>query len=182
MFDIIFSLILLIHLCWFLALLILIAAFDKGKALFLQIRIGQYGRPFTLFKIRSIHSSNGTISNYGRFLRRSRLDELPQLLNIFLGQMSFVGPRPDVPGYYDALQGESRKILELKPGLFSRAALKYINEESLLAKQKDPMKYNDEIIFPDKVKMNLEYYYNRSFFGDIQIMAVCIKYTFLRFF
>lgn len=91
--------------------------------------------------------------------------------------MSFVGPRPDVPGYYDNLQGEARKLLELKPGLCSRAALKYINEETILAKQEDPLKYNDEVLFPDKIKMNLEYYYNRSFLGDIQILLKCAKHT-----
>ncbi len=117
-----------------------------------------------------MQTNYGTISRYGRFLRNSKLDELPQLLNIFLGQMSFVGPRPDLPGYYDKLEGESRKVLELKPGLCSRAALKYYNEESLLVKQKDPLKFNDEVIFPDKVKMTLDYYYNRSLLEDFRIL------------
>ncbi|SRX54891.1 UDP-glucose:undecaprenyl-phosphate glucose-1-phosphate transferase [Aequorivita sp. CIP111184] len=121
----------------------------------------------------------GTISSYGQFLRSSKFDELPQLLNILLGQMSFVGPRPDVPGYYDKMEGEERKILELKPGLCSRAALKYYNEEALLAKQKDPLLYNDEIIFPDKVRMNLEYYYNRSFFGDLRIILEVVVWKLL---
>ena len=84
--------------------------------------------------------------------------------------MSFVGPRPDVPGYYDTLEGEYRKILELKPGLCSYAALKYYNEEALLKKQTDPLKYNDEVIFPDKVRMNLVYYYTKSFWGDLRII------------
>ena len=103
------------------------------------------------------------------------MDELPQLFNILLGQMSFVGPRPDVPGYYDKLQGEARKLLELKPGLCSRAALKYFNEEALLAKKQDPLKYNDEVIFPDKVRMNLEYYYNRSFLEDLRILGAFFR-------
>ncbi len=84
--------------------------------------------------------------------------------------MSFVGPRPDVVGYYDQLRGEERKILELKPGLCSWTALKYINEDSLLQQQQDPLRYNDEVIFPDKVTMNLEYYYNRSFGEDLKIL------------
>lgn len=116
-----------------------------------------------------------TITRYGRFLRRSKLDELPQIINILLGQMSFVGPRPDVSGYYDTLEGEAKKILQLKPGLCSRAALKYYDEEAVLAKKMEPLTYNDEVIFPDKVKMNLEYYHNRSFLGDLQIISACIK-------
>ena len=146
------------------------AYFDTSRGLFLQTRIGQFGKPFNIYKIRSIHKDTGRISVFGNFLRRSKLDELPQLLNILLGQMSFVGPRPDIPGYYDQLQGEDRKILELKPGLCSWTALKYIDEETLLQLQKDPLKYNDEVIFPDKVKMNLKYYYNLSFWEDIKIL------------
>lgn len=168
-----FSALLLILFGWLVLLLVLIAAIDTGKGLFLQRRIGQYGVPFTIFKIRSMHFRNGSISGYGKFLRKSKLDELPQLLNILIGQMSFVGPRPDVPGYYDLLSGEARKILELKPGLCSKAAMKYFNEEILLAKQPNALKYNDEVIFPDKVKMNLVYYYNRSFLGDLQILWGC---------
>lgn len=117
-----------------------------------------------------MHKHTGCISRYGHFIRRFKLDELPQLLNIFLGQMSFVGPRPDVPGYYDQLRGEARKILELKPGLCSWTALKYIDEETLLQQQENPLKYNDEVIFPYKVKMNLEYYNNLSFREDLRIL------------
>lgn len=111
---------------------------------------------------------------YGNFLRSSKFDELPQLLNILLGKMSFVGPRPDVPGYYDQLQGEERKILELKPGLLSRAALKYYNEEDILNAQQVPLKYNDEVIFPDKVRMNLDYYYKRSLREDFRILVAFV--------
>src|SRR5690606_31107315 len=91
--------------------------------------------------------------------------------NILLGTMSLVGYRPDVPGYYDKLEGENRKILELKPGLFSEATLKYVNEEALLAKQTNPLAYNDTVIFPDKVRLNLAYYHNRSFMGDLKIIG-----------
>ena len=117
-----------------------------------------------------MHLDTGAISRYGNFLRKSKLDELPQLLNILLGQMSFVGPRPDIPGYYDRLKGEDRKILELKPGLCSWAAIKYFNEDEELKLHTNPLEYNDEIIFPDKVRMNLEYYYNQSFSEDIKIL------------
>jgi lipopolysaccharide/colanic/teichoic acid biosynthesis glycosyltransferase len=84
--------------------------------------------------------------------------------------MSLVGPRPDVPGYADKLEGEDRRILLLKPGLTGPATLKYRNEEELLAKQADPIRYNDEVIWKDKVKINLQYYYNHSLFGDIKII------------
>ena len=151
-------------------LLILLSFIDTHKGLFLQTRVGQFGKLFTIYKIRSMHATTGKVSAYGRFLRQSKLDELPQLFNILLGEMSFVGPRPDVPGYYDKLQGEEQKLLELKPGLCSRAALKYYNEENLLAQQPDPLHYNDTVIFPDKVRMNLAYYYKRSFVEDLRVL------------
>lgn len=169
-FDIVFSFMLLLLLGWMILILILRAYFDCGRGLFLQTRIGQYGKPFTIFKIRSMHSVSGHISEYGKFLRRYKLDELPQLLNIFQGEMSFVGPRPDIPGYYDELQGEPRKILQLKPGLCSWAAIKYFNEDEILKLQKDALEYNDKVIFPDKVRMNLKYYYTQSFSEDIRIL------------
>ena len=106
----------------------------------------------------------------GAFLRNSKLDELPQLWNIVIGNMSFVGPRPDIAGYYDVLEGENRKILELKPGLTSLASIKYSKEELLLEQQENPLNYNDTVIFPDKVKMNLQYYYSNSVFIDVKII------------
>lgn len=169
-FDIFFSIIGLLIFGWLIAILILISYFDSGAGLFLQTRIGQYGKPFTIYKIRTMHKDTGEITSYGKFLRAFKLDELPQFLNILRGDMSFVGFRPDIPGYYDTLQGEDRKILELKPGLCSRAALKYFNEEEELKKHPNPLKYNDEVIFPDKVRMNLEYYYNHSMAEDIKIL------------
>lgn len=117
-----------------------------------------------------MHRASGGISNYGKFLRKYKLDELPQFLNIFFGDMSFVGPRPDIPGYYDKLQGEDRKILELKPGLCSWAAIKYFNEDKILRLQQDPLEFNDRVIFPDKVRMNLNYYYTQSFSEDLRIL------------
>lgn len=88
--------------------------------------------------------------------------------------MSFVGPRPDVVGYYDVLEGDNRKILELKPGLTSLASIKYANEEEILKLQENSLLYNDTIIFPDKVKMNLDYYKNHSILGDIKIIIKTI--------
>jgi len=117
-----------------------------------------------------MHAKSGKISKIGIFLRKTKIDELPQLLNVLIGDMSVVGSRPDVKGYYDTLKGEYKKILELKPGLTSVAAIKYFNEEALLAQQKNPLAYNDTIIFPEKVLLNLEYYYTQSFWGDLKII------------
>ncbi len=153
-----------------------------GKFLFKQERIGQYGNKFYIYKIRTMKSDcdnnnvfvtsakDDRITPFGKFLRKTKLDEIVELVNVLKGEMSLVGPRPDVAGYADKLTGEDRKILELRPGITGPASLKYINEEELLAKVDDPKKYNDEIIYPDKVKINLDYYYNRSFFGDIKII------------
>jgi lipopolysaccharide/colanic/teichoic acid biosynthesis glycosyltransferase len=102
------------------------------------------------------------------------LDELPELWNVLKGDMSFVGPRPDVPGYADMFTGEDRKILELRPGITGPASIKYANEEEILAIIDDPVKYNNEIIFPDKVKINLDYYHNNSLLGDIKIIIKTI--------
>lgn len=117
-----------------------------------------------------MNGNNNKISPIGSFLRKYKIDELPQLLNILKGDMSFVGPRPDIEGYYDKLTGEERKILELKPGLTSEASIIYKNEEELLAKQNEPLKYNDEVLFPEKVKLNLDYYYKQSLFLDFKII------------
>lgn len=110
------------------------------------------------------------ITSFGAILRKYKLDELPELWNVLKGDMSFVGPRPDMPEYADKLRGEEKLILELRPGITGPASLKYVNEEELLASVSKPKEYNDEIIWPDKVRINLHYYYNRSFFGDIVII------------
>ena len=110
------------------------------------------------------------IMPFGRWLRKTKLDVIFELVNVLKGEMSFVGPRPDVPGYADLLQGSDRQILELKPGITGPASLKYINEEEILAQVENPKQYNDDVIYPDKVKINLEYYHTRSFWGDIKII------------
>ncbi|MDH4404090.1 MAG: sugar transferase [Flavobacterium sp.] len=172
LFDLFFAIFGLIVTLPIIALLYSIATIDtKQNGIFSQTRIGQLGLPFTIYKIRTFGFSNEyPISKVGAFLRNSKLDELPQLWNIFIGNMSFVGPRPDIAGYYDKLEGESRKILQLKPGLTSLASIKYAKEESLLEKQDDALFYNDTIIFPDKVKINLDYFYNNSILGDLKII------------
>ena len=117
------------------------------------------------------------VTKIGVFLRKYKLDELPELINVLLGQMSLVGPRPDVPGYADKLVGEDRNILKLRPGITSPASLKYSNEEEILVKQKNPKAYNDEVIYPDKVRINLEYYNNQSIWLDIKIIFATIFRT-----
>lgn len=171
LFDIVLALLVLLLLGSIILLFALLTAVDtQSSGFFLQERIGQYGKKFTIVKLRTFHSETGKVSSLGQFLRKHKIDEFPQLWNVIKGDMSFVGPRPDVPGYYDKLEGENRKILLLKPGLTCPASLKYFDEESLLAQKEDPLEYNDTVIFPDKVAMNLEYYYQRSFWGDIKIL------------
>ena len=175
-----------------LPLLILISVVIKisssGPVLFSQKRVGRDGKIFTLIKFRSMtveqnDTSTATargdarITKIGAFLRKYKLDELPELWNVIKGEMSLVGPRPDVPGYADKLIGTDRNILKLRPGITGTASLKYANEEELLAKQKDPQKYNDEVIFPDKVKVNLDYYQNQSLWLDIKIIFATIFRT-----
>lgn len=160
----------------FIIIIWLMAGVDtNSNGIFIQNRVGQFGKQFKIFKFRTLHLNTNKISKVGAFFRKYKLDETPQLINILIGNMSFVGPRPDLPGYYDALKGENIKILQLKPGLISEAALKYANEEDLLAKQTNPLKYNDEVLFPEKVHLNLNYYYNQSFWGDIKLICKSIK-------
>lgn len=149
-----------------------------GPVFFKQIRVGKDARLFTMYKFRSMkvgHNGNSVsvagesrITPFGSMLRKYKLDELPELWNVLIGDMSFVGPRPDVPGYADKLEGEDRLILNLRPGITGPASLKYRNEEEILAKVDDPKRYNDEVIYPDKVKINLQYYYNHSLWGDLK--------------
>src|SRR5699024_5392612 len=104
----------------------------------------------------------------GRFFRRTKIDELPQLWNVLLGDMSFVGPRPDVPGYADKLEGEQRLLLSIRPGITGPATLKYRDEEAMLAAQDDAEAYNRDVIWPDKVHLNLDYIRDWSLAGDIR--------------
>lgn len=152
-------------------ILILISSVDTGfPGIFRQERIGRYGNVFIIFKLRTYHPLNASKSKIGKWLRKTKLDELPQLFNVLKGDMSLVGPRPDIPGYYDGLKGEDRLLLQLRPGLTSEAGIEFRNEEEILNQQNEPLTYNDEILFPAKVKMNLDYYYQLSFKKDIQIL------------
>jgi len=117
------------------------------------------------------------ITDFGKFLRKYKLDELPELLNVLVGEMSLVGPRPDVEGYADKLIGENRNILKLRPGITGPASLKFANEEDLLSKQSNPEKFNNEIIYPEKVRLNLDYYNNNNLWIDIKIIFATIFRT-----
>jgi lipopolysaccharide/colanic/teichoic acid biosynthesis glycosyltransferase len=153
--------------------------------LFSQQRVGKggqifYVKKFRTMSVRNVEDSSITVAGdsrvtpIGRYLRRWKLDELPQLWNVFVGEMSLVGPRPDVPGYADKLQGDDRKLLLLRPGITGPATLAYRNEEEILAKVSDPVQYNNEIIYPDKVRINLEYMENCYLVQDLKYILETI--------
>ena len=180
-FDILASVFgLLVLLPVFLGVALLIKIRMPGPVFFCQKRAGRHGHPFTIYKFRTMveNHQGGTVSvrgesritPLGAILRKYKLDELPELWNVLKGDMSFVGPRPDMPEYSERLRGEERKILELRPGITGPASLKYVNEEELLASATDPQKFNDEVIWPDKVRINLDYYEHRSMLGDLRII------------
>jgi len=174
-FDIIFSIIAVVIFLPIVSISWIILLFDtKSNGFFIQKRVGQFGRLFFIYKLKTMHHETGNVSRIGYFLRKYKLDELPQFINVLKGDMSIVGPRPDIEGYSDKLKGENRKILELKPGLTSAASIKYYNEEEILAQKENALHYNDTVIFPDKVKMNLNYYYNQNVLLDIKIIIKTI--------
>ncbi len=156
-----------------------------GPVIFRQKRVGLHGRLFTIYKFRSMSVSpsdslsiaaveQSRITPLGEKLRKYKLDELPELWNVLRGDMSFVGPRPDVPGYADKLQGIAREILNLRPGITGPASLKYRDEEYMLLNVADPKKYNDEVIYPDKVRLNLYYLHHYSFWKDMEMIACTV--------
>ena len=172
----------------FLAIALLIKISSNGPIFFRQERIGKNGAIFTLVKFRSmktLQQSATTVSvkgdvritPVGVFLRRFKLDELPELWNVLVGEMSLVGPRPDVPGFADLLEGNDRLVLKLRPGITGPASLKYANEEEILAKVTHPEQYNNEVIFPDKVRINLDYYYRQNIWLDLKIIFATIFRT-----
>lgn len=186
MFDIVTSLLGLvlampvIGICWIVA-----AIETRSNGFFIQKRIGRHGRPIRVCKIKTMYSSQSkrspiasdnisSVTRSGAFFRKYKIDELPQLFNVLLGNMSIVGPRPDVPGYADTLTGSDRIILSLRPGITGPASIKYKNEETVLADVDDPAFYNDRIIWPDKVRINKEYAQNYSFWRDMKYIMQTI--------
>ena len=196
LFDRIMALLGLLALSWFLLLIFLLIKIKMpgGPAIFTQERVGRRGKLFRIHKFRTMTEekqlshiafpNRNHITPLGAQLRRHKLDELPELWDVLMGNMSIVGPRPDVPGYADQLQGEDRVILELRPGITGPATLKYRNEEQLIAdyvhkakaegdsrsEEEIALWYNDEVIYPDKVRINREYYYSATFWTDLKII------------
>lgn len=176
-----------------IALLVKITMPD-GPVFFTQQRVGLHGRLFKIHKFRTMtnekelsniaYPNRARITPLGSWLRRHKFDELPELWDVLIGNMSFVGPRPDVPGYADRLEGDDRVVLTMRPGITGPATLKYSNEEKQIEEYVKQAKadgdqrsedeialwYNDEVIYPDKVKINCEYYRDYSFFKDIKII------------
>jgi lipopolysaccharide/colanic/teichoic acid biosynthesis glycosyltransferase len=189
LFDIVVSLlgmVILFPLIVVIALIVKVSS--RGPVLYSAPRIGQYGKPFPCHKFRSMYTGSdrfGSVTTgidkrvtaIGRILRKYKLDELPQLWNVLIGTMSFVGPRPDVSGYADKLTGEDRIILSVRPGITGPASLRFRNEEELLAKMENPIKYNNEVLWPSKVKINREYVEHYSFINDIRYILATVSGT-----
>jgi len=179
-FDLVFAVLGLLAAWWLILLAWIAASIDtRSNGFFIQKRVGRHGKIFRVVKMKTMRPvasfettvtrrGDPRITPLGAFFRRTKIDELPQLWNVLLGDMSFVGPRPDVPGFADKLQGEERAMLAIRPGITGPATLKYRNEEELLAGQHDPEAYNRDVIWPDKVRINLEYIRDWSLRRDIQ--------------
>lgn len=196
LFDRVMALIGLILLALPLAVIaIMVKRSLRGESvLFKQTRVGKDGKPFQIHKFRTMtnekdltniaYPNRARITPLGAKLRRYKLDEMPELWDVLVGHMSFVGPRPDVPGYADLLKGDDRVILKMRPGITGPATLKYRNEEQLIgsyvreakvqgdarSEEEIAQQYNDEVIYPDKVKINVDYYRHYSFFKDLFII------------
>ena len=181
-FDIIFSFLGLLTLWWLILIPFIISTFIHGEnGFFIQTRIGRFGKKFKILKIKTMKTNRNIntiittsldprITRFGMFLRLTKVDELPQLINILIGDMSFVGPRPDVQGFADKLEGKDRLILELRPGITGPASLHYKNEETILANKSDPENYNKLVLWPTKVKLNLDYALKHTLINDIKII------------
>jgi lipopolysaccharide/colanic/teichoic acid biosynthesis glycosyltransferase len=185
LFDFVVSLIgllVLMPILFFITILIKIRM--SGPVFFTQNRVGQDGDLFTIVKFRTMTVNHGgsttsvkgesRITPLGQTLRKYKLDELPELWIVLTGKMSIVGPRPDVQGYADELEGEDRRILKLRPGITGPASLAYAKEEEMLANVDDPARFNNEVIYPDKIRINLDYYYSHTMWGDIKIILKTI--------
>ena len=151
----------------------------RGNGFFSQSRIGKNGKPFRLIKIKTMQTIDNFTSTVttkddpritisGKLFRKAKIDELPQLWNVFCGDMSLVGPRPDVKGFADQLKGDERLILTVRPGITGPASIEFKDEEEILASKSNPEKYNKEVIYPKKVQLNLDYIRNWTLLGDLK--------------
>jgi len=187
LFDIFFSSIGLILLSPLLLIVSLFIIFDsKGGIFYKQIRIGKNEKVFYLYKFRTMFSNSdkkglltvgnndSRITKIGFYLRKYKLDELPQLINVFLGSMSLVGPRPEVKKYVDLYSAEQKMVLSVKPGITDFASLKYSNENEILAQFDDAEKAYIERIMPDKLQLNLKYINEKNMFVDIKIIVLTL--------
>lgn len=155
---------------------------SKGGVFYKQKRVGRFNKDFTLYKFRSmrvgsdkkglltIGGKDSRVTKAGFFIRKYKLDELPQLLNVLKGDMSFVGPRPEVRKYVDMYTERQLKVLDVRPGITDLASIKYRNENDLLAAADNPEKYYIDVVMQDKLALNLQYIETRSFFGDIKLI------------
>lgn len=188
LFDILFSAIGLIILSpLFVILWLLIWMESKGPGLFVQERIGLNGKPFGLYKFRSMRTDSESeslitigdndhrITRIGHFIRKYKLDELPQLLNVLKGDMSLVGPRPEVRKYVELYTAEQRKVLNVKPGITDYASIEYVNENELLGNADDPDRVYVEQVMPKKLELNMRYIQHRSLCQYFKIIFLTIK-------
>lgn len=183
LFDIIFSSIGLLCLCWlFLLLAIWIKLDSKGPVFYRQIRVGRHNKDFSIYKFRTMRQNSdkemlltvgghdSRITRSGYFMRKYKLDELAQLINVLKGDMSFVGPRPEVRKYVDMYSPEQMHVLDVRPGITSLASIKYRNENDLLEKAEDPEQCYIDIVMPDKLSIDLEYIRKSSLVYDIGLV------------
>lgn len=188
-FDIIFAIVGLVIFLIPMLLFISIASFStKSFGIFSQKRVGKNAKLFTLYKIKSMRVNTSTnhittsndlrVTRFGKFLRKSKMDELPQLFNVLIGDMSFVGPRPDVEGYADKLEGDDRIILSVKPAITGPATIKFSDEEDILAEQKNPIEYNDTVLWPQKVVINKVYVKEWSLMKDFRYILMTVSQLF----
>ena len=185
-FDIFLALLGIVLTFWIILVAFIIASIEtQSFGIFMQKRVGRYGKLFWVYKIKTMRQIDGVdgyvttandvrITKSGKFFRDTKIDELPQLFNVFFGSMSFVGPRPDIKGYADRLEGDDAIILAIRPAITGPASLKYKNEEELLAGQKNPKEYNDRVIWVDKVAINRKYIKEWSFTKDIHYIIKTI--------
>lgn len=166
----------------FLILAIWIKLDSKGPVFYRQVRVGRLNKDFRIFKFRSMRvgSDKGSlvtiggrdprVTRSGYWIRKFKLDELPQLINVFIGDMSLVGPRPEVRHYVDYWTPEQMHVLDVRPGITDPASIKFRNENELMEQAEDPEKYYIEVIMQEKIKLYLEYVENHSFWGDIGLI------------